>query len=640
VVYVAPNVSAMSALASSFTGFGLEFSLQHKHIEAEWNDLVAEKWRAEMAAILAAEANATRNDSELIGRRLQFGVPETPSVDDVPGTGVVGDLGTSAIDLAGNGTIALIYDLGYSTVEEFCANVTVSNVNETSTQVQRLYEELCLNQTEVFAVFQGPTWIDASDQLCRKSSMTPEFTLVANMLNPVEHCNTGWTPDVCLSEGKAWTYAIKMSYRPASDVIMTVSGKFIQTNVTHVFTREDALDPHEVTIHMKDNMAITGHYWMELNHEFSGGVRPVGIPSEMHALGRVGAKHNFRNTSRNIDGYVCTNRDKDRCIDEATAWSHAKAPKVSDHDVSGWSPGRLWSATTRRFYPLKLPVLVLENDKYKLHEYLGETGRKWKLDSRVQKDRPAWRGPFTLGPSFFSENIARCPNGEASAGCMNGEMWDLEKKRRTTETTAYPPAPPLTADCTSSDCTSTGEDPGYWTHDPQFGLPDVSFRLYGPEETVDTITLKIPQNKLFIFRPCYVEPPGLPDDFYALNNIDCPTESGYNIELIEDPITGEIDEAPPYPLIYEGATENKENPGVDPLCLWSVTYQWESNPPTIVSQFVCNLVPCVSSSSCITTSVLTHFCALCVCSTLVTTIPVGLHIQCQQIASTSTCTHI
>ena len=139
-------------------------------------------------------------------------------------------------------------------------------------------------------------------------------------------------------------------------------------------------------------------------------------------------------------------------------------------------------------------------------------------------------------------------------------MWDLEKKRRTTETTAYPPAPPLTVDCTSSDCTSTGEDPGYWTHDPQFGLPDVSFRLYGPEETVDTIALKIPQNKLFIFRPCYVEPPGLPDDFYALNNIDCPTESGYNIELIEDPITGEIDEAPPYPLIYEGASENKENP--------------------------------------------------------------------------------
>ena len=93
------------------------------------------------------------------------------------------------MDLAGNSSLALIYDWGYSSVEEFCANETASNATETPTQVQRLHEELCLNQTEVFEVFQGASWVDASDQLCRKDSMTPEFTLVANMLNPVEHCN-------------------------------------------------------------------------------------------------------------------------------------------------------------------------------------------------------------------------------------------------------------------------------------------------------------------------------------------------------------------------------------------------------------------------------------------------------------------
>eukprot|EP01043_Picozoa_sp_COSAG02_P023029 COSAG02_NODE_1217_length_13824_cov_14.009180_2_plen_275_part_00 len=108
--------------------------------------------------------------------------------------------------------------------------------------------------------------------------------------------------------------------------------------------------------------------------------------------------------------------------------------------------------------------------------------------------------------------------------------------------------------------------------------------MQGPPGTVDTITLKRPQNKFFIFRPCYIEPPGLPPDFYELNDINCPAESGY----VADDGLFDFENAPPYPYIYEGANETAEtlegngtDVGADPLCLWSITYQWETNPPSL-----------------------------------------------------------
>ena len=103
-------------------------------------------------------------------------------------------------------------------------------------------------------------------------------------------------------------------------------------------------------------------------------------------------------------------------------------------------------------------------------------------------------------------------------------------------------------------------------------------RAQGPFGSVDTIRLKHPQDKVFVFRPCYVEPPGLPADFYELNNIDCPTESGYHLEL------GDDEEAPPYPykFLNEDGTEGKVSDlEVDPACFWSTIYQWELNPPTL-----------------------------------------------------------
>jgi hypothetical protein len=154
-------------------------------------------------------------------------------------------------------------------------------------------------------------------------------------------------------------------------------------------------------------------------------------------------------------------------------------------------------------------------------------------------------------------------------------MWDLKKKRLSTATVAYPPAPPLITECTVETCTATGEDPGFWYHHPAMMLPDAAFRLHGPPDSVDLVTLKKPQNQVFAFRPCYVEPPNLPGNFYELNNIKCPSVSGY----VGDDGIFNFEDAPEYPLKWAGATG--EDGETDPLCLWSTIYQWETNPPSL-----------------------------------------------------------
>ena len=381
------------------------------------------------------------------------------------------------------------------------------------------------------------------------------------------------------------SYSVSMSQRPASNVTMTVSGLFLQNNVTTVFTPWDFAERHNVTVHMRENMAITGHYWMLMEHSFSGGVEPEGHdPSGRVAAllnapqGHITPQGTFTPDQTQLAPYheldfTCTNRSKYHCGDKRTAWSHSRPPHAHmTTEVSGWVPGRFWSPTTKVFYQLKLPILVLDNDEYEIDELLGEVGRVWKIDSTVEEGTPMWRGPFTLGSSFFSANTDRCADGEeGTERCLDGPGWDEKKKRLSTATYAWPPAPPTINDCSAEYCTSTGADSGYWTHDAQFGLQDAAFRLFGPTGSVDTIQLKKPQDKLFVFRPCYIVPPGLPDDFYELNNIDCPAESGYHLELDDG------EEPPPYPNVYAGA----EASGVesDPLCLWSMVYQWELNPP-------------------------------------------------------------
>ena len=190
----------------------------------------------------------------------------------------------------------------------------------------------------------------------------------------------------------------------------------------------------------------------------------------------------------------------------------------------------------------------------------------WKVDSRVQLNQPQWRGPFTLGPSFFSANTYRCKDDTAGTeACLDGAGYDQKIRELTTETTAWPRPPPIIAECNTdgSDCSASGQDPGFWTHDAQFGLPDASFRLYGPYGSVEEIQLKQPQTQIFAFRPCYVVPPRLPDDFYELNGIVCPSSVSYGLELAYG------EEPPPYPFIWDGPSvvDGSTAPGECLVCL-------------------------------------------------------------------------
>jgi len=60
-----------------------------------------------------------------------------------------------------------------------------------------------------------------------------------------------------------------------------------------------------------------------------------------------------------------------------------------------------------------------------------------------------------------------------------------------------------------------GQD--FWTHGVT-GLPDIAFRLNGG---VSGLIQNRVQEKIFIFRPCFIAPPNLPADFYEKNKIDC-----------------------------------------------------------------------------------------------------------------------
>ena len=120
--------------------------------------------------------------------------------------------------------------------------------------------------------------------------------------------------------------------------------------------------------------------------------------------------------------------------------------------ITAWQGGRFFSPKLQSFVPLSIPIMIRENDKVRMHPVLGEIGRKWRLNSWVSSVEPKFRGPFTVGPSFFDKN---------------------------------------------------GQD--FWTHGVT-GLPDIAFRLTGG---VRGLIQNRVQEQIFIFRPCFIAPPGL-----------------------------------------------------------------------------------------------------------------------------------
>ena len=108
----------------------------------------------------------------------------------------------------------------------------------------------------------------ANHTLCPASPQCDSFVVQTNMSNPKEHCNLGFN-HLCLAEGGAFDYTLRLGEVPPGPVELRVSGEYLQHEVVVVFTPEDFSEPHEVTIALYENLDITGNYWMHLNHTFA-----------------------------------------------------------------------------------------------------------------------------------------------------------------------------------------------------------------------------------------------------------------------------------------------------------------------------------------------------------------------------------
>ena len=339
-----------------------------------------------------------------------------------------------------------------------CVNYTVGSNNDT------YLEALCGGEPE--------DAYDSADVLCGGAEQTTAFVLTnTNITNPAEHCDMPFVPDLCVKEGGVLYYSVQLSEEPATNIDMLVFSDAIQANVTVRFTLADWMRPHPVTLFANENLVFNGNHFLLLHHQFHIVNASAPTPVDM-SEDRVPGRRWAPNGSRSLGGV-------------GTA-------------VTSRLHGKFFSVQSESYRPLSIPLLVRENDKYRVDPVIGEYGRQWRLTSRVEPAKPAWRGPFNVGPSFFDE-----------------------------------------------------EAEGFFTHAPPLGLPDIAFRLHGG---LDDLVIGETQDQIYIFRPCYVEPPNLPPTFYADNQIECPASAPRGFEKEE---------------------------GEDPLCLWSNALQIESNPPSI-----------------------------------------------------------
>eukprot|EP01043_Picozoa_sp_COSAG02_P059441 COSAG02_NODE_7579_length_2950_cov_19.547176_3_plen_637_part_01 len=193
--------------------------------------------------------------------------------------------------------------------------------------------------------------------LCPASPQCDSFLVQTNMSNPKEHCNLGFN-HLCLAEGGAFHYTLRLGEMPPGPVEVRVSGEHLQYDAVVVFTPEDFSEPHEVTIALYENLDITGNYWMDLRHNFT-----------------------LLNDDANDD-----------------VWWSTREPSIAG--VSGWTPGKLWCDSTGAAMPLTLPVLVLDND------VSFPDDLTWQMETLVRSDSPVVRGPYTLDSSFFSASYS------------------------------------------------------------------------------------------------------------------------------------------------------------------------------------------------------------------------------------------
>jgi hypothetical protein len=156
--------------------------------------------------------------------------------------------------------------------------------------------------------------------LCGEQNSCLSLVIQSNMSNPEEHCNKGFQ-SWCLSEGGILRYTLRMGQQPPGPIQLRVVSEFLQATPETVFTLDNYDQDHEIMVVLKDNIDITGNYWMNLVHEF--------VPLDPSAY-------------------------------DSSIWWTTRNPTLTD--VSGWSAAKLWCEQTGAAYPMAIPVLVTEND--------------------------------------------------------------------------------------------------------------------------------------------------------------------------------------------------------------------------------------------------------------------------------------
>ena len=144
------------------------------------------------------------------------------------------------------------------------------------------------------------------DSVCPAVPQCDSFLLQSNMSNPKEHCNMGFS-HICVVEGGAYVYTVRLGEMPPGVVEMRVTGEFLQYEPVIEFTPEDFDQPHRITVVLAENLDITGNYWMELRHNLS-------------------LVENGESTDER--------------------WYSARVPLDLNTTATAWTPGKLWCDTT------------------------------------------------------------------------------------------------------------------------------------------------------------------------------------------------------------------------------------------------------------------------------------------------------
>jgi hypothetical protein len=245
------------------------------------------------------------------------------------------------------------------------------------------------------------------------------------MSNPKEHCNMGFN-HLCIVEGGAFDYTIRLGEAPPAPVEIRVSGTFLQYEPVVVFTPADYNEPHTITLVVHENLDISGNYWMELTHT-------VSLSDDAGSWERTD-------------------------VSDMTSWWTTREPTIAN--VTAWMPGKLWCDNTGAALPLNMPVLIVEND------VSFPDDLTWEMETLATVAVPVVRGPFTLDETFFSAAyMAALNNGTGIDGLVDNSTAAGSASGSASWSESWEDNEQLQAHNAS----------GFWNAD----MPDVAFRIKG-----------------------------------------------------------------------------------------------------------------------------------------------------------------